>query len=173
QSNLIRTAVQQCIMEYPEGGAGSPDGGTHSYADLNRDGVIDSNDNPNLPYPLNPSSALNPDAVAGIAATVGTDYARDLSCVGAPASAALMFKGASNQGRFLPPPPNGFSEWTYANNANGVYIKTVAPNDPAALDALHRIRNKFNTCQAEINFGGCGTNCLVIWLLRVTAAACL
>lgn len=170
QTNMIRGAVQQCIMEYPEGGDGTCGG--FSCADLNQDGTITSADNPNLPYPLNPTSALNPNAKAGLAAAAA-DNVRNLSCVGAPASAALMFSGASNQGRFLPPPPTGFSEWSYANNTNGVYIQITAPADAASLDALRRMRNKFNTCQAEINYASCGTNCFTAWLLRITAAACL
>lgn len=170
QTNMIRGAVQQCIMEFPEGGDGLCGG--FSCADLNRDGVISSLDNVNLPYPLNPTSTLNPNAKAGLAAAA-TDDARNLSCVGAPASSALMFTGASNQGRFLPPPPSGFSEWKYQNDANGVYIQITSPNDAASLDALARLRNKFNTCQAEINYASCGTNCFTAWLLRITGAACL
>lgn len=170
QVNMIRSAVQQCIMEYPEGGEGASGG--FSYADLNHDGVINATDNPNLPYPINPSSALNPFARAALAAAAD-DSVKYLTCVGAPATNARLFQGTSNQGRFLPPPPNGFTEWTYFNDANGVYIQTVAPNNSGAIDALGRLRNKFNTCQAEINFASCGTRCFTAWLLRITAAACL
>jgi len=180
QVNMVRSAVQQCVMEYPEGGEGTCGGSVVacgnapcSCADLNHDGVIDStNDNPNIPYPLNPSSTLNPNSRA--AATVGTDYVRNLSCVGALPASALMFQGANNQGRFLPPPPPGFPEWTYANTtADGVYIQIIAPGDTAAINAITRLRNKFNTCQAEVNYGGCGARCFTAWLLRMTGAACL
>ncbi len=70
QVNMIKGAIVQCALEYPGGGG-----------DMNKDGVIDTNDNHNNPYPLNPSDANNlnvaitapapaasPDAVSGNAA---------------------------------------------------------------------------------------------------------
>lgn len=178
QVNTIRSAVQQCAMEFPEGGAGVTGGG-RSYADLNGDSVIDNTDNPNLPYPLSPSSALLTNALAGctstgsapgcIAATGdGNNYARNLTCVGAPLAEVNIFQGNSTQGRFLPPPPPEFSEWSYLNDANGVYVQITANPDAAAVNALNRLKTKFNDCQATFDYNGCGARCLTVWILRAS-----
>ncbi len=160
QINMIRAAVIQCTLEYPGGGG-----------DMNCDGVISASDNPNNPYPLNPSNALNLQAGAGLSCTAGpapggctasgnasgciavagNDNVRNLACIGAPAGTAYMFQGTGNEGRFLPPPPSGFSEWTYVNNVNGVYIQITAPSDAAAIQALNRLMDKFTSTQANIS----------------------
>ncbi len=185
QANMIRSAVVQCSAEYPSGGG-----------DLNADGTITPADNPNNPFPINPSSALHAgrtiDGVVGgtpdpIPAAVD-DTAKYLSCIGAPASVALMFSGANNQGRFLPPTPSGFSEWTYTNdtsgvpapngagnypNGKGVYIRITGPaNDAASINALNRVMNKFTQYQADLNYGGCGATCLTIWIQRNCTTTC-
>ncbi len=168
QGNAIRSVVQQCAMEYPGGGGNMDD--TAGSA-----GIIDAADNPNNPYPINPSSALNATAPAGCTTTTNAvgciaaaadDKAKYLTCVGAPIGATNMFQGTNNQGRFLPPPPGGFGEWTYANDANGVYLQIISPGDAASLAALTRLMTKFNTCQADLNYGACGAGCFTLWILR-------
>lgn len=156
QINVIRAAVTECTIEYPEGGG-----------DLNGDGFINTTDNPNTPYPVNPSDANNPHGAAA------SDEVRNLSCTGAPAAEANIFQGANNKGRVLPPIPSGFSEWLYINDADGVSIQTVGPATAGAEDALARVMRKFATCQADLNYdrgtGGCGSRCLTVWIKR---AAC-
>jgi hypothetical protein len=111
QTNLIKASILQCTVEYPEGGG-----------DMDGDGSIDTDDNSNTPFPLEPSDALNDDAPAGCTTTGDAagcvtqaldDYVRSLACVGAPIGSAHMFNGAGNSGAFLPPPPKGFGEWEY------------------------------------------------------------
>lgn len=152
QINVIRSAVVECALEYPEGGG-----------DLDGSGIIDATDNPNNPYPVNPSDVNNPHGAAA------NDQARNLSCTGAPAAAANIFQGANNKGRVLQPIPSGFSEWIYINDAAGVRVQTTAGNDAAGIDALNRLMNRFSTCQADLNYGGCGARCFTAWILR---AAC-
>ena len=160
QSNLIRAAVAQCTIEFQQGG-----GDLAPAPPALPDGVIDANDNPNNPYPLNPSSPLNPRAPAGIAAAPN-DEVRYLTCVGAPVGEANIFQSGGNQGRFLPPPPPGLSQWIYKNDANGVYIQINSLQDATAQQALERLLTKFGACQADMNFGGCGPECLTVWVLR-------
>jgi hypothetical protein len=168
QANMIRSAVMQCAMEYPGGGGNMDDTGGSA-------GKIDNADNPNNPYPINPSSALNAKAPAGCTTTssasgcvsaAANDQVRNLTCVGAPLGSTNMFQGANNQGRFLPPPAAGFTEWTYVNDTNGVYIQTTGSNDGTTSLALSRFMNKFATCQADLNYAGCGANCLTVWIQR-------
>lgn len=146
QINMIKSAVMECVAEYSGGGG-----------DLNGDGVIDGDDNHNNPYPLSPSNALNLAAPGGCTTTsnaagcipqAGNDEVIGLQCIGAPAGAAAMFSGSSNQGRFLPPPPNGFTPWVYKNDASGTYIQITFPNDAAAAIALNRLLGQFTSNQA-------------------------
>lgn len=161
QVNLIRSAVLECTLAYPAGGgdlypAGSPDG------------VIDADDNPNNPYPLNPSSPLNPDGAAA------NDNVRNLTCIGAPAGSRSIFQGAGTQGRYLPPPPPGFGEWTYINHGDsstpteGVRIQIIASDNATNRDALNRLMTKFSACQADLDYGGCGATCFTAWIQRTS-----
>ena len=150
QINMIKSSVTECTAEYSGGGG-----------DMNGDGVIDGNDNPNTPYPLNPSSALNLAATPGGCTTTtnasgcipqaADDYVSHLQCIGAPAGAAAIFSGTSNQGRFLPPPPNGFTAWVYKNDNTGVYIQTTSSGDGANTIALNRLLGQFTSNQAALS----------------------
>lgn len=158
QINMIKSAVIQCTLEYPMGGG-----------DTDNDGSIGTTDNPNNPYPLNPSSALNASRKIGAwpgvsdpIAAAANDYVRNLTCVGAPAAAAYIFQGSGNQGRFLPPPPPGFTEWSYTNDSTGVFITiTASATDAAAQSALTRIQSKFTSSQASVT----GTT-LKAWIMK-------
>ena len=164
QANIIRSAIQQCVQEFPSGGG-----------DMDASGAINTTDNPNNPYPLNPSSALNAMAVAGCTtlndppgctSAAADNKVKYLTCPGAPLAGVSMFQSTNNQGRFLPPPPSGFSEWTYKNDAAGVYIQTTAPANATAIAALQRLFPKFNSCGYDMNYGACGATCFTLWIQR-------
>ena len=168
QANMIRSAVQQCAIEFPQGGGDIAPLATP-------DGVITNADNANNPYPIDPDTDLITNAPAGCVATGGApgcvtlaadNNVKNLTCIGAPIGEANMFQGANNQGRFLPPPSTGFTEWTYTNDANGVYIQTTAASDLASVNALSRLMAKFDTCQADLDYGSCGARCFTVWILR-------
>jgi len=168
EANMIRAAIQSCTLEFPAGGG---DMGTVGGV-ATPDGVIDADDNPNNPYPINPSSTFNPNAPAGLAAAAD-DSVRHLTCVGAPADRARIFEGASNQGRFLPPPPQGLSEWVYFNDTDGVRIRITGINAAAVISAFDRLAAKFDSCQAEAT-AGCSMDiskprCFTLWIVRKTA----
>lgn len=152
QTNLIRSAIIECTLLYPGGGG-----------DLDANGTINSTDNPNNPYPINPSSALNPEGAQA------DDSVKYISCTGAPSGKRNLFQGTNNQGRILPPPPDGFSDWVYVNDTNGVRIKITAPNTASGTATLDRLMEKFATCQADLDYGSCGARCFTAWILR---AAC-
>jgi hypothetical protein len=166
QINMIKSAVVECTAEYPGGGEDST-------------GNINGSPNPNMPYPLAPSSALNLFATyyngttyvstgctsSGSAAgcipqeSPAHDYVTDLYCIGAPLGAAGMFSGSSNQGRFLPSPPGGFNPWVYKSDttfggSGGVYVQiscTAATCDAASGIALTRLLAQFTSKQASIS----------------------
>lgn len=148
QSTLIRAAILECTIQYPGGGG-----------DIDGDTDIDADDNPNSPYPVEPTMVDNPHGVAG------DDTVANLTCTGAPTGEEVMF-GANTLGksRFLPPPVSGFGDWVYHNDATGVYITVTASGSSAAtLNALSRIESKFAACEADVS----GTT-LTIWIYRVT-----
>lgn len=153
QANLIRSAISECALHYPAGGG-----------DLDASGVVDTTDDPNTPYPVVPSSALNPFGVAA------DDKVKNVTCTGAPGAPvtteATIFQGSNTQGRFLAPPPAGYSEWVYLNDVNGVYIQITAPNDASNIDALNRLLARYDTCQADLNYGACGARCFTVWIKR-------
>lgn len=153
QVNSIRSAIAECALEYPGGGG-----------DLDGDGTIEAtaDDNPNNPYPVNPTHLNNPHGVAA------DDTVRNLSCTGAPAGKANIFQGANNKGRLLPPPPQDFAEWTYINDANGVRIQIIGSGS-AAPDTLSRLMAKFSACQADLDYGSCGATCFTAWVQRNVA----
>lgn len=162
QLNVIRSAIMECALEFP-GGAG----------DVDLDGDIDTTDNPNNPYPLHssnvnitraPAGCVTTSSATGCITAAANDYARSLMCTGAPIGRTNIFQGANNKGRVLPPPPTGFGEWVYYNNASGVYVTIDASTAPA-IDALNRLASKFATCQAEM----ADTDTFRAWVQR---AAC-
>jgi hypothetical protein len=165
QSNLIKSSIMQCTMEYVTGGG-----------DLNSDGAVDFDDNPNNPFPLNPNDVLNETSPAGCSTNnssagcverAADNSLKNISCVGAPLGSAYIFQGENNSGSFLPPPPSGFDDWVYYNNSNGVYIQiTGKAGNSTAEASLKRLMTKFATCQADINYGNCGVNCFTVWVKR-------
>jgi hypothetical protein len=156
QANLIRSAISECALHYAAFRAGTADNG-----DLDASGVVDTTDNPNIPYPIVPSSALNPFGVEA------DNKVKHVTCTGAPsASESTIFQGSNTQGRFLAPPPAGYSEWVYLNDVNGVYIQITAPNDASNIDALNRLLARYDTCQADLNYGACGARCFTVWIKR-------
>jgi len=151
QVNVIRSAIMECAIEFPGGGG-----------DLDADGDIDTTDNPNNPYPVKPTFTYNPEGAKA------NDQVRNLSCTGAPSGSRNIFQGSKNKGRFLPPPPAGFAEWTYINDASGVRIQIVGDNGPIATNAVTRLIGRYATCQADVNYGSCGASCFTAWIQRTS-----
>jgi len=177
QINLMKSAIMQCQMEFTGYSKDvDGDGEIEIAGDLNEDGNMDSSDNNNQGYPLSPSDTLNDSTIASCARTGNAagcvtasenNNVRNLKCVEAPIGSANMFSGANNVGSFLPPKPQGFEEWTYINDSNGVYLQiTAEPGNKSYKNTLSRLLDKFVTCQAEINYNNCGENCFTAWIVH-------
>jgi len=142
QARVIQSAVQECILEYPGGG--------------------DPMNNPNQPFPLDPSDVNNPNGAAG------NDNVENLQCPGAPTARANLFTGTG--ARFLPPPPSGFNAWTFTNDTDGVRFQIIAPVvDVTVTNVMTQLDNKFSSCEADVNYAGCGAGCFTIWIKRNVA----
>ena len=157
QVNVIRSAIMECTIEYPEGGDG-----TDPNHNIDLDGDAGTTDNENNPFPVNPDYAHNPHGVAA------NNNVRNLSCTGAPSNRANIFQGTQNKGRFLPPPPSGFSEWKYINDSDGVRIEIDgSAGGASAENALQRLASKFDACHADRTT--CSTGCFTVWIDRTLA----
>ena len=145
QINVVRSAIQECILRYPIGDTSINNGTTTDAAH-------------NIPYPIKPNSTHF------TGATIGPTAGRlvgDLRCPGDnpgdpnnPADATSknqdkIFGGST--GRFMPEPPDLFEEWQYYNGADGVYFWTSTDkSDAFLLTSLEKLDDSFSECEADI-----------------------
>lgn len=164
QVQMIRAAIQDCILQYPEGDSG-----------INVAGYVGPN------YPLDADSTYLDSPAAS-----GTKDVASIRCPGnnpgAPNSNqhGEMFGG--NSGRFMPATPAMFSPWIYRNgtgmaingvNYTGVFfeIRSTA-TDAFVTEAMQKVDDQFTACEAEYIAGdgsnGCpaSTQCLRVWVKR-------
>ncbi len=132
QSDSIRSALQECILIYPNGDDAIAQVGYNS------------------PYPLFPDSTYLPVAGGYRAANKNVENIR---CPGNNDGAAdqhkLLFSGGS--GKFLPPPPELFSDWQFYNADDGVFYWTeTTKTDAFIASALEKLDAKFSTCEADV-----------------------
>lgn len=166
QINFIRSAIQECVLTYPQGDASIATAFTP-------------------PYPFNPGSAYFSAAPCSCQATPATNNAASLlRCPGNPGNSnqhAVIFGGSS--GKFLPPPPKLFTEWQYFNGADGVFFYTrTDKTDSYLATALTKLDDQFSECEADVivtagsawnmtTLGASGPNCPAnnrcfrIWLI--------
>ncbi len=143
QVNFVRSAIQECVLSYPEGAA-------------------DAAGTSNIPYPINPSSAGYFTAPATPAAN---DNVSNVKCPGNPQGNvklhATIFGGSS--GKFLPPKPNLFNDWSYYNGTDGVFFYTGSDKSDAYLSAaLSKLDDQFGECEADIVDNSAGVSALDI-----------
>jgi type II secretory pathway pseudopilin PulG len=170
QINFIRSAIEECVMTYPEGDQ------TPGYAAL-----LSSF---NVPYPIYPNNAYFTGATPGPTAA-GTSFVSDLRCPGNPGDSndhELIFGG--NSGKFLPPPPKLFNPWSYYNEADGIFIVTGTTKTDAFLTtALQKLDDQFSECEADVMTGPfsmvtddaffvcpASATCLRVWLKTSSTA---
>lgn len=133
QINLIRSAVDECVLRYPAGDSGmpftNPVGGQ----------------SPVRPYPLMPNNSY-------MAAPASSGFfVNDIRCPGNPGNSnnhAKVFGGTS--GRYLPPAPKLFGPWVYYNNTDGVFFYTGTNKSDAYLaSAMEKIDSEFSKCETQ------------------------
>lgn len=145
QINLVRSAIQQCVLRYSIGDTSINNGSTTDAAQ-------------NIPYPLKPNSTHFTGATIG--PTAGR-LVKDIRCPGDnpgdpndptdtdSKNHDKIFAGGT--GRFMPDPPDLFEEWQYYNAADGVYFWTSTDKtDAFLLTALEKLDDSFSECEADI-----------------------
>ena len=152
QVNFIRSGIQECVLTYPGGDAQWS--GTFA----------------NQPYPIDPDRTefLNPASFSQV---------RYLGCPGNNTSTvtdmvhAKIFGGSS--GKFMPPPPNLFSEWTYSNTVDGVFFFTSTDKGDAFLStALAKLDDQYSECEADIINNASGGSAMNISSLGASGPKC-
>lgn len=170
QADQIRSAIQECILRYPNG-------------DQSLD--IDTSDpGARKEYPLKPNSTYltNP---------ADNRNARYIMCPGDAGSGGAndhtpLFAGAS--GKFLASPPDLFEEWQYYNGQDGVFfwIRTTK-SDAFLKSALEKLDDKYSECEVDVVTAGgspvdmdsdsstqasCPANntCFRVWMLQNDSA---
>lgn len=177
QSAFIQAAIQDCVLMYPAG--------ENTTAYLTNIGGGGDDPSAVTPYPLKPNSAYltSPD---------GNRQVKNIRCPGNPgesANHADIF--SSQQGRFMPPPPDMFEEWEYYNGKDGVFFWTrTTKTDAFLVSALDKLDGMYSQCEADIinatsgavdletavSTVSCptGSRCFRYWMVRngVGAPAC-
>jgi hypothetical protein len=138
QVSFITSALSECVLSHPD-----------------QDSELTSTQQNNAPYPINPKDpyfdAQTADPPSDTANTV-----TNIRCPGNPGGSgstnqdhARIFGGAS--GKFLPPAPSLFTDWTYYNGADGVYIMTTtSKTDQFITSAMAKLDAKYSTCESEV-----------------------
>lgn len=170
QINLIRSAIDECVLRYPAGDTGMPA--------ANPVGA----QNPVRPYPLMPNNSYM------ASPTSGTYMVNDIRCPGNPGNSnnhSKVFGGTS--GRYLPPAPKLFDAWNYYNHTDGVFFYIRTNKSDAYLgEALQKLDTEFSKCETQyvnatsaVYFDaantaayGCaaGYKCLRVWVKPNTGA---
>lgn len=137
QVDVIRSALQECVLSYPEGDGDIITGGDDPGARDN--------------YPINPDSDFYIGSTDGQS---GDRLVRNLRCPGnntgaQPNDHEPLFGGLS--GKYLQPAPDLFSDWQYYNGADGIFFWTETDKSDAFLNtALTKLDDKFSECEADV-----------------------
>lgn len=138
QISFITSAISECVLSHPD-----------------QDSELTATEQKNAPYPINPKDPyFNTQSADPLSdPDNSTQYIR---CPGNPGGSgannqdhARIFGGSS--GKFLPPAPPLFEDWTYYNGADGIYIM-IATNktDPFITSAMAKLDAKYSNCESEV-----------------------
>jgi len=171
QADTIRSAVQECILIYPNGDS-----------TINKGPITDVGYN--RPFPLNPNSTHLP--------TVGGYRAANLNlanirCPGKNNGDANQHSKIFSGQKFMPPPPSLFQDWQYYNGADGVFFWTQTNKTDSFLQtSMEKLDAQYGVCEADIidasgasvhldaaNTISCaaGSKCFRIWFIVNSGAS--
>ena len=133
QIDTIRSAVQECVLRYPNGDQAAA--------------INTSDPDANRSYPLKPNSTY-------LDTPASNRNASGIRCPGNPQGGDAtdhgpIFSGAT--GRFLPAPPDLFNDWQWYNGTDGVFFWISTSNSDAFLKtSLEKLDEKFGECEADV-----------------------
>lgn len=165
QVQMIRAAIQDCILLYPEGDPGIAVA------------------NYQFPFPLEGDSTYFPTSPSIRAANKNVEFIRCPGNVAGAANQKLLF--GSESSRFMPATPALFNPWTYRNGSTTIDGQTVTgvmfeirttASDAYLGEAMQKVDSQFTQCETDYIVGngtnGCANNtqCLRVWVKRVAPA---
>ncbi len=137
QIDVVRSAIQECVLSYPGGDTTIDTSGTGTDKDAR------------TYYPIKPSSTHFNTATIG--PTAGR-LVRDIRCPGNPGddeNHERIFSGAD--GKFMPPVPDLFEDWQYYNGLDGIFFWIQTDKSDAFLQtALAKLDDNFSECEADV-----------------------
>lgn len=152
QINLIRSGIDECVLNYPSG-----------------DNALVMTAY-NIPYPINSDSSylLNPVSTASGSLVSG------LRCPGNPGNSnnhAVIFGGTS--GKTLGPPPKLFNAWKYYSGVDGVFFYTSTnKTDSYLTTALNKLDDQYSECEADVINNSSGSAAMNITSHGATGPNC-
>lgn len=170
QVDMIRSAVQECVLRYGRGDDNIPNAGGQT------------EEGANIIYPIKPNSTYldSPDPDRSV---------KYIRCPGNNPGG-----GNENQhgdiwtaGKYMPAPPDLFEDWQWYNGNDGVFFWTyTTKSDAFLLSALEKIDENYSECEADIIQSGatatdidsdstvtCPANatCFRVWMITNDATA--
>ncbi len=140
QIDLIRAAVDECVLMNPGGDINIPNG-----SGGNEDGASHK-------YPIRPNSPYYDSSPAATIGAASNQNVENIRCPGNPGddkNHASIFSGRS--AKFLPPAPSLFDDWQWYNGIDGVYFWTSTSNTDAFLNsAIEKLDDEYGECEADI-----------------------
>lgn len=169
QVDVIRSAVQECILRYPNGDNAIPNGVGQAEEGARRE------------FPINPNSSYLPAGLRSGSRNVGGIRCPGNNAGGAANNHQLVFGG--NTGKFMPTPPDLFQPWQWYNGEDGVFfwIRTDKA-DSFLRPSMEKLDENFSECEADVivapsgsavNLDGDGTVncpagniCFRVWMIN-------
>ncbi len=152
--SIIHSTISECFQIY------------NDPVDVNNDGTIDTDDNPNPTLPLyDPEEPVNDGVLYGVS---GEDF-HLMKCPGAPASQQVMFKSATDKRLKMLSNTTDYSTKYYTDGTEGVYLRMTSTEADLMWDeVISRVNSKISQCSAaiETDMGDCINGCLYYWILR-------
>lgn len=136
QVDLIRSAIQECVLRYGRGDNSIPNLATEIEEGANKI------------YPINPNSTHLP-----VAFRSGNRNVSGLRCPGNNPGGANEDEHAPiwTNGKFMPEPPDLFEDWQYYNGNDGVFFWTrTTKSDSFLTAALQKLDDNYSECEADI-----------------------
>lgn len=126
QTEFIRSAVQECVLSYPNG-----------------DMTLGSTKN--MPYPLAPDDVY-------LDTPAASRDAKYIRCPGNPGNSnnhKRIFD--PGKGKLLPQSPSQFGPWTYQSTEDGVFIVIATTyQDVGLMNALNKLDDAYQECEADV-----------------------
>jgi type II secretory pathway pseudopilin PulG len=138
QISFVTSAISECILTYPD-----------------QDSGLTVTEQRNAPYPINPRDPYF-SAQSATPPSDPDDSVKFIRCPGNPGGSgpnnqnhARIFGGSS--GKFMPPTPALFSDWTYYHGADGIFLLISSDKtDPYISSALEKVDATYSGCESEV-----------------------